>query len=54
MGAFWENRKKVLENGHFQKNYINDNFNIFNCLKMPDLGVNYVIDIKMNQPYQLQ
>ena len=32
----------------------NNNFNIFNCLKMPDFGVNYVLDIKMNQPYQLQ
>ena len=36
---------------NFDKNGIS---NVFNCLKSKILGVNYVIDIKMNQPYQLQ
>ena len=46
-----ERSQKITISRKFDKN---NNFYIFNCLKITDFGVNYLIDIKMKQQYQLQ
>ena len=54
-GGFLRKLKKSPRKWPFFRKFDkNDNFDIFDCLKMADIAVDYVIDIKMNQPYKLQ
>ena len=51
-GGFLRKLKKSPRKWPFFRKFDkNDNFDIFDCLKMADIAVNYVIDIKMNQSY---
>ena len=54
MRSLRKQQKSIRKWPFLQKIDRSNYLNIFNCLKMPDFGVNFVRDIKMNQPYQLQ